>query len=167
MCSVWRLNSRHGLRAPMLSDPVAPLVVEIIASGLAALAVSSLVGLFLSRRFRSAERMTFADRSFAIDHYTATSAEVRKLKDELADARREMEQRRVTLISQEEIIAAQARELAEAKKLLAQHEITIHSMAHWCGWVTETLETQGVTVPDQMLRVINSLDEFMQAGNGA
>jgi len=136
-----------------------PKYVEIFTMLFTAMSTSGFVAAWFSRKSRIERRADLELRASEVDKVAADAASVAltSLRAELEAARQDMETRRSVLVVQEEIIQKQAKELLETKKLVASHEATIHGMMEWCGWVTATLERQGIAIPAPMQKVIENM----------
>lgn len=143
----------------MLSDNSTRLIVEIGTILLTAISTSGFVAAWFARKSRLERTADLHFRSGEVDKIAADAASVAltSLRSELEAAREDMEKRRSVLVVQEEIIRKQAEELNETKKLVASHEATIHGMMEWCGWVTATLEMQGIPIPGPMQKLITNM----------
>ena len=137
-----------------------PQVIQILTAVLTAASASGFVAAWFSRKSRRERLADLQFRAREVHKLAADAASValQSLRAELEAAREDMEKRRAVLVAQEEIIRKQAEELNSTKKTVASHEATIHGMIEWCGWVTTTLEKQGIAIPDPMQKVIEKME---------
>jgi hypothetical protein len=126
---------------------------------LTAISTSGFIAAWLNRKSRRERLINMQLTSTEVDKLAADAASValQSLRSELEAAKADMEKRRAVLVAQEEIIAQQAKELHETKKIVASHEATIHGMMEWCGWVAATLEKQGIAIPEPMQKLITNM----------